>query len=213
MRYDPIITGDPVLIEPYGLAPDGYAIVIARAEPENSLLEIVQAFSRKPRGIKLLILGRYSPEVNRYHRKVIEAAGPEVLFAGAVYGRDVVQSLRYLARVYIHGHRVGGTNPSLVESLAAGNPVIAHDNQFTRWVAGPDQRYFLGTDDLSNILDDLLDDRTQLDHIAAASRVRHNECFTPDKVLPIYEGLLMRFAGTAKYSATLEISSHERIRE
>jgi glycosyltransferase involved in cell wall biosynthesis len=200
-----ITSGDPALIEPYGLVPGGYAIVIARPEPENSLLEIVQAFSRKPRGIKLLILGKYFPGVIRYHRKVMDAAGPEVLFADAVYDRDVVQSLRYLARVYIHGHRVGGTNPSLVESLAAGNPVIAHDNQFTRWVAGSEQQYFSGADDLSSILDTLLDDQTRLDHMSAASRFRHHECFTPDKVLPLYEGLLLRFANTAKYTATLRI--------
>jgi glycosyltransferase involved in cell wall biosynthesis len=204
-EHEPITTGDPTLLEPYRLVPNGYAIVIARPEPENSLLEIVQAFSRKPRGMKLLILGRYFPKVNRYHRKVIEAAGPEVLLADAVYDKDVVQSLRYLARVYIHGHRVGGTNPSLVESLAAGNPVIAHDNQFTRWVAGPEQQYFAGTDDLSEILDNLLDDRQGLDQMAAASRLRHREFFTPDKVLQVYEGLLLRFANSAKYNATLGV--------
>ncbi len=202
---EPITSADATLIEPYGLAPRGYAIVIARPEPENSLLEIVQAFSRKPRGMKLLILGVYCPEVSRYHRRVVEAAGSEVVFAGAMYDKDVVQALRFFARAYIHGHRVGGTNPSLVESLAAGNPVIAHDNRFTRWVAGPEQQYFSGADDLSEIFDSVLDDRLRLDQMAAASLVRQHELFTPEKVLPIYEGLLMRFANGTKYRATADV--------
>jgi glycosyltransferase involved in cell wall biosynthesis len=200
-----ISEADPALIEPYGLAPGGYALVVARAEPENSLLEIVQAFSRSPRGMKLLMLGRYYPDANKYHRKVMDAAGSEVLFADAIYDKDVVQALRFFARVYIHGHRVGGTNPSLVESLAAGNPVIAHDNRFNKWVAGPGQRYFSGAGDLSGIFDALLDDGPKLEQMACASRTRHDEMFTPEKVLPVYEEMLLRFADTAKYRATVGV--------
>ena len=195
----PIINADSGLLEPYGLAPDGYALVVARPEPENSLLEIVQAFSRKPRGIKLIILGKFYPKVNRYHRQVMEAAGPEVLFAGPVYDQAAVQALRLFALVYIHGHRVGGTNPSLVESLAAGNPIIAHDNRFTRWVAGSEQEYFSDADNLSGILDNLLDARPRLERMASASRARHRVFFTPEKVLPIYEAVLLRFASSPDY--------------
>ncbi len=43
---------------------------------------------------------------------------------------------------YLHGHTVGGTNPSLVEAMAAGNAVIAHDNVYNRWVAGDAALYF-----------------------------------------------------------------------
>lgn len=193
-----ITSADPCLLKPYGLTPNQYAIVIARTEPENSLLEIVQAFSRKPRGIKLIMLGRFYPDAVKYHRDVMEAAGPEVVFADAVYDHAVVEALRFFARVYVHGHRVGGTNPSLVESLAAGNPVIAHDNHFTRWVAGPDQLYFSEAGDLSVVFDSMLDDPQCLAHMAAASRARYQELFTPNKVLPLYESLLLRFAGNAE---------------
>jgi glycosyltransferase involved in cell wall biosynthesis len=168
-------------------------------------LEIVQAFSKKPRGVKLLMLGRYYPDANKYHRQVMDAAGSEVLFADAIYDKDVVQALRFFARVYVHGHRVGGTNPSLVESLAAGNPVIAHDNRFNRWVAGPQQQYFSGAGDLSEILDALLDDTVKLERMACASRSRHHEMFAPEKVLPVYEDMLLRFADTAKHKATVGI--------
>ena len=58
------------------------------------------------------------------------------MFVGAIYHQPLVQALRFFSRFYIHGHSVGGTNPSLVEALDAGSPVLAHDNKFNRWVAG-----------------------------------------------------------------------------
>jgi glycosyltransferase involved in cell wall biosynthesis len=190
---------------PLGLTPHDYALVIARPEPENSLLEIVEAFSRKHRGIKLVVLGQYDPEAISYHGEVIRAASPEVIFAGAVYDRELVRTLRYFAKVYIHGHRVGGTNPSLVESLAAGNPVIAHNNRFTRWVAGPEQRYFDGTDDLSSLLDDLLDDIVALKRMSSASMKCWQDCFYPTLILSAYEKLLLSFEapkGEGAYSSS-----------
>ncbi|MGA9382247.1 MAG: DUF1972 domain-containing protein, partial [Phormidium sp.] len=50
---------DASICQQYNLQANQYAIVIARAEPDNSILEIVASFSRKKRGIKLAILGRY----------------------------------------------------------------------------------------------------------------------------------------------------------
>jgi glycosyltransferase involved in cell wall biosynthesis len=191
---DPVVDADPILVSNLGLTPGSYAIVIARPEPDNLLLEIVQAFSSKPRGLNLVVLGRYNTADNSYHREVMDAASSEVLFLGPVYEAAPVRALRLFARVYIHGHRVGGTNPSLVESLAAGNPVIAHDNCFTRSVAGPEQEYFSTANDLSHILDRMLDDSPRLKQMAMASRMRHRESFIPSKVLAQYETLLLRFA-------------------
>ncbi|MBB3048808.1 glycosyltransferase involved in cell wall biosynthesis [Litorivivens lipolytica] len=118
----------------YSLSPEEYAIVVARAEPENSILDIVQGFSTSRRGRKLVILGNYDRS-NPYQNKVMKAASNEVIFLGAIYDTEIVSALRFHARVYVHGHQVGGTNPSLVEALGAGNAIIAHDNPFNRWVA------------------------------------------------------------------------------
>ena len=70
------------------------------------------------------------------------AASDEVSFLGAVYEPDDVAALRFHSVVYLHGHTVGGTNPSLVEAMAAGNAVVAHDNEYNRWVARDGARYF-----------------------------------------------------------------------
>lgn len=173
----------------YGLEPNGYAILIARAEPENSILEVVRAWSRKPRGLKLVVLGKYDPN-HAYQASVTAAGSDEVRFVGAVYDAPTVEALRFYSRLYIHGHQVGGTNPSLVEALGAGNAVLAHDNGFNRWVCGPDARFFDGEQGCAEVLDTLLGDDVQLERMRRASAQRHREAFTWDAILSDYEALL-----------------------
>lgn len=174
--------------------------MIARAEPENSLLEIVQV-SRQPRRRKLAVLGKYDRD-NDYHRKVLEAAGEGVVFLGPIYDKKVVRALRYFSSAYVHGHQVGGTNPSLVEALGASNPVIAHDNPFNRWVAGPGACYFNGAASFASLLDELEGDATRLQAMSAASAARHREAFTWEQILGQYEQLLSRFAAGSNARAT-----------
>lgn len=176
-----------------GLKPGRFLTVIARAEPENSLLEIVAGFSRKPRGYKLVVLGKYEPEKVAYHRAVIEAAGPEVVFVGGIYDKAVVRALRFHSAAYIHGHQVGGTNPSLIEAMGAGNPVIAHDNQFNRWVAGDSARYFNGADECSERLDEVLQVSGALVEMKSGILKRHQDAFTWGKILAEYEKLLTKW--------------------
>jgi glycosyltransferase involved in cell wall biosynthesis len=166
---------EPVLA--MGLVPGQFLTVIARAEPENSLLEIVQGFSAKPRGLQLVVLGNYQDE-NVYHRSVKAAASPEVRFVGAIYDKTVVQALRFHSAAYVHGHQVGGTNPSLVEALGAGNAVIAHDNRFNRWVVGEGAMYFNGAESFARCMDDLLADPTKLATLRQHGLRRFNDAFT-----------------------------------
>lgn len=176
-----------------GLESGKFWTVIARAEPENSILEIVSAFSRRPRGVKLVVLGRYETERNAYHRAVKAAASDEVVFLGAIYEPAIVKALRFHAVGYLHGHQVGGTNPSLVEAMGAGNAVIAHDNQFNRWVAGSSARYFDGADECAKVLDDLLSDRLTVDAMRSGIVGRYEEALTWDRVLGQYEALLEKW--------------------
>ncbi|MEL7028178.1 MAG: DUF1972 domain-containing protein, partial [Pseudomonadota bacterium] len=137
-----VADADATLVEALGLTPGGYALVVARPEPENSILEIVRAFGRADVGARLVVLGKYEPESNDYHRAVRDAAGANVMFPGAIFEPERIDALRRHCRLYIHGHQVGGTNPSLVEALGAGSPVLAQDNAFNRWVAGAAGRFF-----------------------------------------------------------------------
>jgi glycosyltransferase involved in cell wall biosynthesis len=190
---EPVNSASEDLIAPYGLASGRYDLVIARFEPENSILEIVQAFSQRPRSVPLIILGRRPSAASAFERCVLGAAGPQVRFLGTIYERPVVRALRFHARLYLHGHTVGGTNPTLVESLAAGKPILAHDNRFNRWVAGPEAAYFRDASSLSGLLDQFDADPRRLDGMAEGSRARHNQAFQPQQILSAYEEVLLRF--------------------
>ena len=123
----------------------------------------------------------------------MDAASDEVIFAGAVYDKPVVQALRFHSLAYVHGHQVGGTNPSLVEALGAGNAVIAHDNRFNRWVAGGSARFFSGPESFSLILDSLLDDAEAIEQMRCGSKDRFAKGLMWPQILAEYENLLMQF--------------------
>lgn len=190
---DEVLSADLALLAAYGIQPGGFSVIIARPEPENSFLEMVRAFSSKQRGHKLVVLGNFNPERNAFHKQVMSAASEEVIFPGAIYEAPVVQALRFYSRFYLHGHRVGGTNPSLVEALGAGCAVIAHDNHFNRWVAGPEAAYFKDAAECASLFDRLLADDVALVRMKTASRARFYERFTWERVLSEYEELLTRW--------------------
>lgn len=198
----PVAAAPEAPVRQFGLEPGRYLTVIARPEPENSVLQIVEAFSRSRRGYKLAVLGDYRRD-HPYHRQVLEAASDEVVFLGAIYDAPVVQALRYHSAAYVHGHQVGGTNPSLVEAMGASNAVIAHDNRFNRWVTGEAACYFSGVSALSQRLDELLADNCRLEALRAASRRRFEEALTWPIVLQEYERMLERFLPERGTATTL----------
>jgi len=189
------------LLKPYGLAPDDYSVVIARPEPENNILEIVSAFSSRQRDTKLVVLGNYKPTENAYHRQVLAAASDDVIFPGGIYDAATVGALRYYARLYVHGHSVGGTNPSLVEAMGAGSAVLAHNNHFNQWVAGPEACYFRDESECVSAFDSLLEDAPKRRKMQQASLERFKSNFSAELECQKYESLLEQaiakdFSGT-----------------
>jgi glycosyltransferase involved in cell wall biosynthesis len=172
-----------------GLVPRRYFLSVGRIEPENSLLEMIAAYAERQRDEQFVCLGRLDPSHSPYHRAVIAAAKGRVLFTGPIYDKTTVQALRYHALAYCHGHTVGGTNPSLVEALGAGSPVIARDNVFNRWVAGGDQLYFRDRSDCAAAFDRAGTDTQWQLAASAAARRRFDEQFTWASVLQDYEQL------------------------
>ena len=182
---------DVNILKEFGLSAGDYAIVIARPEPENSILEIVEGFSRKRRGKKLVVLGNYQKD-NTYHQRVINAASDEVIFTGGIYDIEKVSALRFFARCYVHGHQVGGTNPSLVEAIGAGNAILAHDNEFNRWVAKDGAMYFLSKGDVDQAFDLIFSDDELVKKLQQATLANFQDNFRWEKILSEYEALLLK---------------------
>ena len=122
----------------------------------------------------------------------MDAASDEVVFLGAIYEPETVAALRFHSVAYLHGHTVGGTNPSLVEAMAAGNAIIAHDNEYNSGSPRDGAVYFTTADDADACISAVLDDPCRRAEMAAASRARHAEEFTWNHVAGQYEALLRR---------------------
>ncbi len=191
---DEVIAVSATPLAAFKLTPQKYLVSIARIEPDNSILPMVAAFSRKPRGVKLVVLGKLEPG-NAYHAAVRAAASGEVVFPGAIYDRTVVQALRLHARAYCHGHTVGGTNPSLVESLWCGNAVLAHRNRFNQWTAGAEQFFFSGVDECERMIERILTDDIAVARAARMARLRAAADFVWSDILSAYERELAALGG------------------
>ncbi|MEO5760546.1 MAG: DUF1972 domain-containing protein [Mesorhizobium sp.] len=197
---DPVTSAPEAPVRALGLEPGKYLVSIARVEPDNNILPIVEAFCRARRDVKLVVLGTLLDE-NPYHVAIRKAANETVVLPGAIYDQPTVKALRYHARAYLHGHTVGGTNPSLVEALAAGNMVIAHDNPYNRWVAGAAAIYFTDTDSCSDRMQQAIDDDELVKTCGQAARARASEAFRWDDVLLAYEKEAYRLLGVTNTEA------------
>jgi glycosyltransferase involved in cell wall biosynthesis len=207
---DPIKASDEEVLRGFGLHLGAYALLIARAEPENSILEVVQAYAKRPRGMPLVILGDYKPNENSYQAQVLAVANDEIKFIGAIYERSIVQALRAGACYYVHGHQVGGTNPSLVEALGAGNPVLAHDNHFNRWVVADAAVYFSSVDECDQLITQLCMNKYLTDSLKAAAQQQYFQRFKWDDILDQYEKLLLTWLPSSLNSAKKGLGQVDR---
>ena len=82
----------------------------------------------------------------------IKYADTSIRFVGSIYDKHALDSLRYYASIYFHGHSVGGTNPSLLEAMASQAFIIAHDNEFNGSVCGENAYYFTSKEDVSTLI-------------------------------------------------------------
>jgi rhamnosyltransferase len=140
------------------LLPNGYWLAVARLEPENNIHVIVQAFLKSHSKRRLIIIGNFSSK--KYQNRVLSLlkendAGQRVILTGAIYDLSVLNMLRQNCFAYIHGHSVGGTNPTLLEAMSMKNIIIAHDNEFNREVGEQTILYFTGASDLAARIEEI----------------------------------------------------------
>lgn len=181
---------DPSVLSAWGLQPHRYMLVVARPEPENHILEIVQGYVQHGGGWPLVVVGDVSG-TTPYQRQLKALASDRVRFVGGIYDTELLKSLRVHAACYLHGHSVGGTNPSLLEALACGNWVIAHDNPFNREVARDAADYFSTPEQLARSLDSVVSQTVALQsERSQRARAIVAEHYTWDGIADTYEALM-----------------------
>ena len=123
----------PELIDQYGVQRDGYYLIASRLIPENNADLIVEAFLASGSAKKLVIAGGANYD-SPFHRKLRAIATDAVIFTGHIHDQQVIKELHCNCFAYLHGHSVGGTNPSLLKAMGYGNCILALDTVFNREV-------------------------------------------------------------------------------
>lgn len=120
-----------------GLTHRGYILVVARFVPENTVPEFVEAAKSLSNRYPVVIVGSsgYGGEIDA-EVAALARTNENVRWLGHVSDDDRLLSLWQHAGVYFHGHSVGGTNPALVQAMAAGAPIVARDTVYNREVLG-----------------------------------------------------------------------------
>lgn len=154
-------------LEEFGLKSEEYYILIARLEPENNIVMAIEGYlhSKENGRRPLIVVGK----TNTPHGKeLVEKYGNErnVEFVGGIYDFKKLDSIRHFSKAYFHGHSVGGTNPSLLEAMAAGCFIFAHDNIFNRAVLKENAFYYPSADKVTEYLN-------RIDTIAEGSKIQY----------------------------------------
>ncbi|WP_210481931.1 glycosyltransferase [Naasia sp. SYSU D00948] len=179
----------------HGLTPGQFHLVVARFEPENHVDVIVDGYVRSGARYPLVVVGG-APYAAEYTDRIARTAAsdPRVKMLGSVWDQDELNQLYAHARTYVHGHSVGGTNPSLLRAMGAGTAVIGYDVTFNREVAGPTGQYFSRAEQLAPILEGT--ESPDWDHVAEGGEMQRRaaELYDWDRVTSGYEGLARRLA-------------------
>ena len=145
---------DDSLFEKYPFCHEPYAVTVCRIEPENNVHVILESFSKMP-DETLVFVGNW--EKSEYGRSLKEkfSACKNIHLLAPIYEPHTVNWLRSNARVYIHGHSAGGTNPSLVEAMNLSLPILAFDCVYNRATTEEKCLYWKTSEDLQNLMKEL----------------------------------------------------------
>lgn len=163
-------------LETNQLLPDNYYLVVGRFIPENNYETILTEFMRAKTDKKLVIVTQAEGKLfDNLRDKTHFERDPRILFAGTVYDAKLLYFIRTQAYAYIHGHSVGGTNPSLLEALSATKLNLLYDVNFNRYV-GQDAAFYWSLEQwnlaqLIETADKLSGDQIRTYHQSAQKRV------------------------------------------
>lgn len=176
-----------------GTSPKDYFLIIGRFVPENNYELMIREFMKSKTTKKLLIITNV--EKNKFYEQLSSNLGFEndnrIIFAGTLYDSELVKKIRENAFAYLHGHSVGGTNPSLLEAMASTNINILYDVSFNREVGGNQCLYFNSDDcNLSNIVDTIDSKYNELINQLNSQSIVIKK-YSWDKIVADYEKLFL----------------------
>jgi glycosyltransferase involved in cell wall biosynthesis len=211
----PLLSGPNVAkLREIGYEPGEYHLVVARFEPENHVHLKVEGYRASAATKPLVVVGS-APYADTYTERVRGLAGddPRIRFLGGVWDQELLDSLYSGALTYLHGHSVGGTNPSLLRAMGAGTSVIAYDVVFNREVLGDSGRFFSDAKSIAREIEIAEADPGAAADRGAAAYKRAAQDYVWDDVAQEYERLCADLVARRLTRATVRPRRRRRARD
>lgn len=189
-----LLDNDKNLIDWYNkkkVRPKEYYLIVGRFVPENNYKTIIKEFMKTSTEKDLVIVTNV--EKNKFYTELQQELDFEkdsrIKFVGTVYDKELIKKIRENAYGYIHGHEVGGTNPSLLEALASTKLNLLLDVGFNKEVGQEGAIYWNKEDgNLSNVISntDILEEN-EIKEISEKAKKRIEDEYSWEKIIKKYE--------------------------
>jgi len=154
----PILDSDAIFVnwlEKNGLISEKYFLCVGRFVPENNFETMIREFMLSKTTKSFVIVTNFNTSFfKKLDKKLHFNIDNRIKFVGTIYNENLLKKVREKAFAYIHGHSVGGTNPSLLEALSYTKINLLFDVSFNREVAEDSALYWTKQKNcLSNLID------------------------------------------------------------
>jgi len=179
----------------FGVKKNNYYLIVGRFVPENNYELMIKEFMKSKSTKDLVIISNV--EENKFYSDLLVKTNftkdKRIKFVGTVYDQDLLKKIRESSYGYIHGHEVGGTNPSLLEALASTKVNILLDVVFNREVGSIGAVYFdKKTGNLSALIDKIDQlSNVEIDSYDTNSMERIMKHYSWDSIVADYEALFL----------------------
>lgn len=182
----------------FGLRRGEYYLIVGRFVPENNYETMIREFMASSTKKDLVIVTNV--EQNKFYESLRERTGFEsdsrIKFVGTVYDAELIKRIREEAYGYLHGHEVGGTNPSLLEALASTKVNLLLGVGFNREVGEEGALYWSKEQGSLSALISRADalSREEIENLASAAVARVQNAFSWQLICEQYEKVFLESA-------------------
>lgn len=180
----------------HDIKPNEFYLIVGRFVPENNYETVIREFMKSSTTKDLVIITNV--EENSFYLDLKARTkfdiDKRIKFVGTLYDQELIKKVREDAYGYIHGHEVGGTNPSLLEALASTKLNLLLDVVFNQEVGKDGAMYFSKVDgNLSGLIHkcDIMGTE-EIDALAIKAKKRISEHYSWDNIVSMYENLFLK---------------------
>jgi rhamnosyltransferase len=170
-----------------------YYLIVGRFVPENNYETMIKEFMKSDVDKDLVIITNVKK--NKFYEALLVdtkfTKDKRIKFVGTVYDNELLKKIRQGAFAYIHGHSVGGTNPSLLEAMSSTDINLLLNVKFNTEVGNDGALYFdKKEDNLASLINETekLEDK-EIEALAETSTNIIADFYSWDKIVHDYEEL------------------------